>query len=255
MKYIILLIVLVLAASSCDKEIVSTKIVVQSYLSPNNPVVVKLQQVTTENSIEEIPASNADVQIIHNDVSFLLTENAEEPGCYRYIGNELDIVEGDLYQLNVFYKGQHVYAQTRIPLKPQNLQASHFEITSPPTDAFSINLSWENTTDCCFISTNCLNGENPEQKITGLINNAYTPYYLGEPYASESVSISHYVFKYYGMNVIKITSISDEYKKLYDYKETYRNDKVALETNIENGFGIFTGFSSDSVVINVKRPN
>lgn len=254
MKKVFLIILYASLFFSCEEEKFSTKVIVQSYLMPGTPIIVKLNQVNTTNLTDELPASNARVVIFYNNQDFLLDEDLDKPGRYVYNGDNLKILEGAIYSLEIEYYGSIIKAKTKVPIKPMNIKTNFTELIIPSKSSFGLLLSWDKFTEYSIVSIDFLDEVNSSNEIAESLSPDYTPYYLNYPYNLNYLSVSYFDFKYYGKYSIKLTSINDEYKKLYDFRENYRYETQTLATNIENGLGIFTGASSDSILIEIKRP-
>lgn len=254
MNKTLLLFIIALGIFACEKDKFSSKIVVQSYLEPEKPITVKLTRVSTEEYGDELPVNNARVCIIIKGNSHFLNESGNIPGLYIYEGAELIIVEGEKYSLSIVSGEDYIYAETIIPHKPTIMNIESLEYINPSSTSFGIDIVWGNVAEYYMVSIKNKSCEIECEPVPDLENFSYTPYFLVKPYSFNQVNLPYYLFRYYGNYIIKITSVNEEYKKLYDYKEIFRYDKQPLETNIQNGLGIFTGVSSDSIVIKIKKP-
>lgn len=237
---------------SCEKEAYKEpKLIINGILTEGKQAQISVYALFESETPYEQPVKDAEVIIEKRGINYNLEPVDEQPGVYK--NSDLEIMEGELYKLSVFYKGIQAFSETTIPGKPQNLASSTKSLIYPSETEFSFAISWQKQTEFSYLTLNSVS-EFDNEKISIPTNENYTPFYLEQPYQQEIAIFSLSDFKYYGTNTIKIFSINEEYRMLYEYQRLYKFDNPPIETNIINGLGIFTGISYDSINVNVIKP-
>ena len=199
-----------------------------------------------------------------SDSSNQYTLNSIGNGIYQ--NTEL-IVENDKnYRLEIERDGVVISAETYIP-NNKEAETTVTVVALPkielngtigiPTGSFdAIDITWDNSEgDYYYVSIR--NIEIDPEIINE--NDATNGGQLRSSIISEPQISSFYAifprreFSYYGTHQIIVYRVSPEYAALY---ESSGNSTLSLEeppTNIENGFGIFTGASSDTLHLEVVK--
>jgi hypothetical protein len=182
-------------------------------------------------------------------------------GIYQ---NTALLIENDKsYRLEIERDGAIISADTYIPNKKE-AQISVTEVELPkielngtigfPTGSFdAVDITWDNSEgDYYYVSIRNIES-NPEiinENDTGQLRSSI----ISEPQISSFYAIfPRREFSHYGTHEIIVYRVNPEYAALYD---SSGNSTLSLEeppTNIENGFGIFTGASSDTLYLEVIK--
>lgn len=193
---------------------------------------------------------------------------------YTSIGNGIYqntniVIESDKsYRLEFIWEGETVSAETYIPLKKEaQLSTEVVELTKVelgtmgggpiPGETDPIEIAWDNETgDYYYIVVENLE-DNPEyvnDNFATIDGNRPRFVFITEPQISNFYALDpRRELTQYGLHQIIVYRVNPEYAALY---ESSGNSTLSLEqppTNIENGLGIFTGVSSDTLYLNVTK--
>lgn len=187
-------------------------------------------------------------------------------GNGMYQNTELIIENNKNYRLEIERDGAVISAETYIPNKKE-AQISLTEVELPkielnatigiPTGSFNaVEITWDNNEgDYYYISIRNIE-INPEYVNENDAANGRQSRFsiISEPQISNFYAIfPRREFSHYGTHQIIVYRVNPEYAALYD---SSGNSTLSLEeppTNIENGFGIFTGASSDTLYLEVVK--
>ncbi|MEN8230029.1 MAG: hypothetical protein ABFS38_17850, partial [Bacteroidota bacterium] len=81
---------------------------------------------------------------------------------------------------------------------------------------------------------------------------APAPFFRNEPTQGDSYEINPRSFIYFGTHRLVLFQVNPEYAVLYDERDNSSQNLTDPSTTITNGYGIFTGMSSDTLWIEVK---
>jgi hypothetical protein len=274
MKPILSISAIVLFLLSCDNTPISQefsqRIVVQAYLYAGEPVkdfylTELLPYGSDEDSIQKI--NDAQVSVIYNGNEFFLSRG-DEDGHYYYNGTNLNVHEGEEYQLKILYEDVVASASTIVPAPPVNLQISDSAVTfdmTPPTmggdpgqrDTSEIEITWENN-DNSYFYVLIENIDSVQESFfdgTGFPGGNGGPgkfmRRITEPDQTDHYRIRPMELEYYGNFRAKIFRVNQEYADLYQSLNQDSRNLTEPASNITNGLGIFTAFNSDSVFFKV----
>ena len=256
--YILFFLFITLVGCENDLPDPSEKIVLQGFLYANEKVddirLTKLIPYGGQDTVAE-PVNDAFVTIEWRGTDYLLVSKNNE-GYYHYIGNELEILEGESYKIEFDYFGRNTWAETTIPPKPENFRMSGDSIIfSPDTFAFdtlfffvdtvsfdTVNVRWDNPSqDYYFVSVDRLD-QNARKVRTGFFGFDIDFAAFTEPTQSSSYSVGFFEVSHYGPHAISVYRINDEYLDLYENRDQDSRNLKEPPTNVVNGLGIFTGF-------------
>jgi len=275
MKYlnnIILISIFILSFFACEKqniESIETKTaVVEGFLHANQPIdSLKITQSFsyTQLETEVITLDDLDVSISDLNTQYNLTSMGN--GFYQ----NLDVlIEYDkTYRLEFAWEGEIVAAETYIPLKKEaQLSVEVVELEKVelgtmggggmPGEVDPIEITWENNEgDYYYIVIENLE-EDPEyvnENFATVVNGDRPRFvFITEPQISNFYAIdARRELTQYGQHQIIVYRVNPEYAALY---ESSGNSTLSLEqppTNVENGLGIFTGVSSDTLYLEVNE--
>jgi len=268
-KFIYLLAFVLIILESCsynDERIIDTDIaVVESYLLPYQAINVKLSKLylyTEDGETEDEEfISDALVTIITDTGSYLLSY---DESIQKYIGedNNLIAVPDTDYSLEINYNDVILTSSTTVPLKPDSVKLSEEVLViesghlGPGQNEGAITVSWLRP-----------DNQSQYQVIIEYLDEEYDPIFdfmesdaydnfrilSTPPITGDTYNINQRQLIFYGNYQIIIQSINEEYADLYeDIGQSTQNLTQPL-TNIENGFGIFTGVNSDTVQLRVSN--
>ncbi len=239
--------------------------VIESYLQPGNVMNVKLSRQIPFSSAVNYSEDNIDalsVDVTCNNITYPLTAT----GNGQYADSNLIVAEGTKYDLSFTYNKKPVTAYTYIPSKPQNYTESvtQLEITrvsatsGPPTGGFTmpdpVTLSWNNTDGSYYIVV-IENIETTLDPIRDFGTNAPPGNrFKKKPTNATSIEIRANEFQYYGTHRLILYHVLPDYASLYDDNSTSSQNLTNPSTSIINGYGIFTGLNSDTLMLEVREP-
>ncbi len=211
-------------------------LVVEAYIYENKPVEnIKVSLIKQINSsMEEIAVTNAEVYIKSNNSRYKLIESAKL-GYYE-LDFDLPIISGVTYELIVTYNDLEIVGETTIPKSITNLAANKdtIEVTLP-TDF--INVTWQNTPESWYLG---VLSENQAGVTDFPFNN-----FFSIPTQKSLIKITPNDIQTLGKQEFILYGITKEYEDLYRISSSSIGSSNA--GNMSNGFGIFAGFSSDTV--------
>lgn len=209
--------------------------------------------------IEPEPINDAIITISNNGQDFVLSQVTNEPGRYFYDGADLSINIGDSYQLAFEYEDRMISSITTIPNKPNDVLISTDLIEIPEINSLqdlrgfresfqkTIDVSWNNGDGSYFY----LVIENIEDRPSSIDpTDIFGDVGLNFEFTSEPTQeglfqlrpMIHY--SQYGRHKGTIYKVNKEYALLYETSAQDSRDLNEPYTNINNGLGIFSGFSS-----------
>lgn len=209
--------------------------------------------------IEPEPINDAIITISNNGQDFVLSQVTNEPGRYFYDGADLSINIGDSYQLAFEYEDRMISSITTIPNKPNDVLISTDLIEIPEINSLqdlrgfresfqkTIDVSWNNGDGSYFY----LVIENIEDRPSSIDpTDIFGDVGLNFEFTSEPTQeglfqlrpMIHY--SQYGRHKVTIYKVNEEYALLYETSAQDSRDLNEPYTNINNGLGIFSGFSS-----------
>ena len=250
--------------SACQKELMEQELtsdvaVIDAYLiAGTNEVSVKvttLMPFTEDGDANQAPIENLSVSVQRDGVSYDLVETAN--GVYSYSG--LEILPGDSFTLNTAYNGRPITASTTVPSIPVGFSLSENTMYLERIEdgevgqAFfdPLEISWTGdghyflTIEYLESSQDLINGnfadvELPNAKTTQILNG--TGYNLG--------------FRdlfFFGTYRIALHHVNEEYAHLFENINQSTQNLTNPISNIENGWGVFTSYSSDTLYLEINE--
>jgi hypothetical protein len=236
--------------------------VIEAYLEPGNSIVVQvsrqvpfLDNVTY--SADDI--NNLAITITHNDTSYLL----EPLDSGRYTNTQLNLSEGDEFNLSFTFDSRNISAYTYIPAKPANLAQSATKIYVPRMDSLSgppsgtmsnpVEITWDNE-DASYYLMVVENIEETPDPISDF-GDEEPPgnRFRKSPTNSNSEMLRTFDFQYFGKHRIILYHVLPDYATLYEQNSSSSLNLTNPSSSITNGYGIFTGLNSDTLYILVKE--
>lgn len=227
--------------------------VVEAYLIPGQPVdnihVFKMSSFA-DTIISGEGITGLEIHLTVDSVDYFLTEKTDSAGYYYYPGIDLEIETGDSCQLAFEYSGKTISAETVIPENPTNLSLSKTSISVSmgggwgSTQTEPIEVTWDNPDNHYFymVATNIEEDPTP-------VNDEFEdqPTSVGtSPSTSNLLNIVPPQIRYYGTYQLVIFRVNPEFAEMCLYATTHTINLVEPYTNIVNGKGIFTAYTSDT---------
>jgi hypothetical protein len=246
--------------NSCKKnssDYYTAKAIVEAYLTPNQTVSLHLSsEIMYMTSDSAAGLDNLTPIISCNGQSYQLTSSGNG---YYISDTTLHIIEGNTYSLEFIYKGVTVSSSTVIPTKPSGFAASGTSIVvqqfdpnsgTMPTFPDPIELTWNNPNHDYYMIV----VRNIESTLVPTDTaNVNKPAFRTQPTQSNTYKIQPMQFKYYGTHDIILYKLNPEYAALYNDNGSNSLNLTSPESNINNGWGIFTGINADTLQIEVTN--
>jgi len=260
-KHFYSIFLLALSLLSCKKDngfIQANKAVVECFLQPGMPAVVKITREIPYNGDSTL---NYSIQGLNVSISYAgQSYKLKNDSLGYYSSTSFPILPGKDYNLSFNYNGFDVSAKATIPDRPLNVKASASSLTIPvwtggfgssrPTFPDPIQVTWDNPLkDYHYIVIK--NIDTTTTEIAGGFRERR--FFTSTPDQTNSISLNFNRFRYYGKNLILIYKVQSEYVELYNTVETNSQNLSNVPTNIKNGLGIFTGVNiGDSIFVQVQ---
>lgn len=250
---------------SCKKEenseFTDTPII-EAYLKPSDFLNVKIsRQIPFSSNVtySSDDLNNLTLHVITNNQTHIL----KSIGHGEYIDSTLKVSEGDNYNLEFQFNSKKVKAYTYIPTKPVDATQSVTKIYvqridstfGPPTGGMPdpVTITWSNPDNSSYLIV-VENTETTLDPIRDFGTNAPpSNFFRKQPTNGTSEQIRPMEFQYYGMHRIIIYHVLPDYASLYNQNSTSSQNLTNPSTSIINGYGIFTGLSSDTLWLDVKE--
>ncbi|WP_243348476.1 DUF4249 family protein [Parabacteroides sp. FAFU027] len=255
-KHILIALLLPLLFASCEKSNIATAdyngVVVNAFLRAEDSISLKLNRefiIDSDDSTYE-PVNNVAVKVTCDNIAHQLSFNGE--GKYS---SPLIVQAGKTYYLSFTYYNKQVTAQTTVPTKPEGFTGAvdsiHGVVKWTVVDTtYYAKYTWNNPSDLYhYLSIECLDGKTSPINL----NNSVSVIRYLEPIKTTTYSLSDKSFSYYGLHRIVLFKIPDEYAKLYQHYSTNAESLTSPPTNVTNGLGIFTSYSTDTLYLKVYK--
>ncbi len=240
----------------------ANKAVVEGYMIAGSTPTIKITQQLAYSSSDTVvnPINNLNVEITDGEVVFILSNTSD--GIYQ--NNELQVEQSKTYYLRFIYNDKVVDSQTVVPIKPSgftasatSIQVSDFTAGSgggTPNRPEPVTLEWDNPDNDYYLVV----VENAEADPTPIFDDDTTSTrppraFRNSPTQTNLQQLNPMSFSYYGMHRVILYRLNPEYATLY---EDNGNSSLTLVTppgNISGGLGIFTGISSDTIMVRVYK--
>ena len=257
-----LILVALVTSISCKKEIddpdLLNKVVLEGYIFANEPVddihLTQLLRFGGEDTIPQ-PINDADVKIIWKAVSYQLKPSGGDSGYYYYPGNDLQILEGESYRIEIDYFNKLTSGETVVPPPPTgvNLSADTTEFSKiPPFNIYisddSLKVSWDNTNAAYYYVVIKNIDPNPVPLYPGFnFGSLISTFLFTRPTQEDNYEILDYYITHFGKHQVRVYRVNQEYVDLFtslDQDSRTLNEPI---TNMNNGLGVFAAFNSDTV--------
>jgi len=190
-----------------------------------------------------------------------------DSGVYRFESGTEGFKTGSTYNLSFEYKGNTVTSSTVIPVKPSGFTSSSSTVYAtriteddstfhpgPGSMMDEVELTWNND-DLAYHYLMVEYLEDSADYINARLADTEFPFNQATSPTQETYfKIGMQNLRYFGSYRIVLLRVNTEFDDAFTRNGTNSNNLVNPNTNITNGFGLFTGVSSDTVYLEV-RPN
>jgi hypothetical protein len=239
--------------------------VIESYLRPGDCVNLKVSRQIPFSSDVNYSAddiNNLVITVKNRGISHILTPI----GDGIYADSSLIVAEGERYDLSFKYNSKNVSAYTEIPLKPEGFTESAKSISVMRMDSTSVptgggrwemmqplTLKWTNDDGSYYIVVI----ENMEATLDPVRNFGTTNVPFGRfrksPTTASGIEMRPQEFQYFGHHRIILNHVLPDYASLYKETTSSSQNLTNPSSSIVNGYGIFTGLSSDTLYLFVAE--
>lgn len=264
---ILLPLVIIALFAACKKKEVSEFTdtpVIEAYLNPNNYLNVKISRqvpFSSDVTYSSDDINNLSVQMICNNTVYTL----KPIGNGEYMDSSHVVNADATYSLAFTFNSKDVKAYTYIPSRPQTVTQSTTEISIQKIDSTTgrgsggftmpdpIEITWSNP-DRSYYMVLVENTETSPEAIRDFgTGTAPAQVFRKAPSNSSTEEIRSMEFQYFGKTRIILFHVLPDYAALYNQSSTSSQNLSNPSTSIVNGYGIFTGLSSDTLWVNVKK--
>tara|TARA_B100000676_G_scaffold63220_1_gene62657 strand:+ start:14367 stop:15188 length:822 start_codon:yes stop_codon:yes gene_type:complete len=272
MKKILLSLIIVLF--SCDVETpIEDNFVVEAFLFQGEKVDdIKIKKTQLWNSLDSIDSyiSDAEIKLFGAGEEYILSYNSSDE---NYFSNEnIDIVSGDKYGLEVKVGDRIATSETVVPTKPLGLSISESKIIVPPLvlspalpntlrtlfEEARTNVTWDNSSGEYHYLTIKYVGitDDPifDDEIPGQVGDFFSNFSIqSEPTTEGSYNVICMSLQNYGSYMVTLYKINQDYVSLFESEVQDGTELNEPPSNIINAFGIFTAFASDTTFFEIVR--
>lgn len=265
-KFFLLILVPAVFLAGCQKSLIDPESaanvpVVEAYLHCGDSLItVNLFKITPYSVDETSDTTQLSGLPVYLNGHLM---NEASAGIYTMIPDNITIHESETYALSFDFYGKTISATTIIPAKPLNFNISATSVEVARIDsgdmpmgpgAFeTIELTWDNTNnDYHFLAINYM--EATEDYIDGnQIGNDFPKMRNSAPNQDNAFNLTSRDLQFFGTYRIILFTVNKEYAELYENVSSSSNNLTNPVSNINNGWGIFTGINSDTVYLEVKE--
>lgn len=248
---------------SCRKELITpitgdNTAVVESYLKAgDSTILVYISKILPySDDTSEVKEMIHGVNVFVNG-----TQLAEiDSGNYQLqMGNER-VSAGKTYTLEFQYGGNTVSSQTVIPEAPVDFTASASylyvnRITSgtggPPSMMEPVELTWNNSDASYYYLMVKYLEDSPDYINSNAAANNFQFVQSSAPTQESFYKLDQRNISCFGTYRIILYKVNTEFNDVFTKNGTNSNNLVNPNTNITNGFGVFTGMNADTLFLEV----
>ena len=268
-KYIFLITLI-----SCDNEIpIDENFVVEAFLFQGEKVDdIRVKETKLWNSEDSIDTyiENANVKLFGNGDEFVLNYNAVEETYFT--DDEIEIISGNTYGLEVTVGDRTATAETIVPTKPIGIRMTDDRIIVPPlvlslalpnilANLFQnarTNVLWDNQSEESHYLTIKYDGEDEDpifsEEIPGQVGEFFSNFSLqSAPTKDNQYNVICMSLKNYGKYKVTLYKINKDYYSLFENQVQDGTDLNEPPSNVVNAFGIFSAFASDTTSFEIVR--
>ena len=248
-----------LIISGCSKENDNPTFedmpIVEGYLYAGQPLEIKISRqvpyaydaVYSSDNIDSLSVNVFDGNLYYDLIPI---------GDGKYTNTNIDLSQFNTLEVKFKFNNAAVSAKTIIPEKPKNFVSSASTIYVSD-DILTLNnpdeleFSWDNPDASYYF----LLIENMESNPTSIFDNEnisnINQLFKLTPTQSDHYSMKTRRFSYYGNHRIILYHINPDVAALYEESDNTSQNIINPPSEIENGFGIFSGINADTLYVNV----
>jgi hypothetical protein len=183
-----------------------------------------------------------------------------DTGIYKLQLPQLKVVAGTTYNLQFEYGGNVVSSQTIIPDAPIDFKASaSFLYTDRipagsfghPTMTDPIELTWSNPDGSYYYLMVKYLEDTPDYINANMASSDFQFVQSSAPTQESTYRLDQRNLTCFGTYRIILYKVTSEFNDVFTKNGTNSNNLVNPNTNITNGFGVFTGMNSDTLYMEV----
>lgn len=259
---------------SCDNEVpIDENFVIEAFLFQGEVVDdIKIIETKLWNSTDSTTSyiENANVKIYGNGYDYQLNYN---PQIQRYTTNDnIDILSGNTYGLEVTVQDRTATAETIVPTKPIGLKLSEDKIIIPPLflsgalpnilanlyQSARTTVSWENPNDeYHYLTIKYVDDDQDlifSEEFPDALGEFFNNFSLqSEPTKELNYSALCLSLKNYGRYKVTLYKINKDYYSLFENQQQDGHELNEPPSNVINAFGVFSAFASDSIFFEISR--
>ncbi len=260
---VIIIIGFVLSLGACQKDAtsnVASQPVVVSYLTPGQPISVKVyqQKDLTDTANYGALITGLSLQVSDGSKTIALTETAT--GTYTHTDDHF-LIAGKTYTLQFTYNGSTVSASTVMPAKPVNYTASKQLINLPfrtrgnpltgNTDSVAVKFTWSNPDSLYHVLVFKNDDTSP---ASADLNTGRPVNFTLNMKQTATYDMYYRSFNYIGTYRAILYRVNKEYDDFLTTNTNTTSQKLTNPpTNVTNGFGIFTGMQADTITLKLTQ--
>jgi len=221
----------------------------------------------SENTVAP-PINTAQVSLLKAGEKYDLVASAGASGYYHYPSTDLRVEPGDEFQIQVRYQDQWITAVTTVPSPPLDVTISRTTLRLPDFDTMfqmreqgismdslrsmtSVAVNWQQETGALYYVVVKNLEDNPVSSDVQFRGGPRP--FISQPMPVGSYNVNAQMVTHYGRHEVKVYRVNQEYADLYQSRNQDSRDLNEPLTNIENGLGVFSAFSSQSVYFTLEQ--
>jgi hypothetical protein len=243
------------------------EVVVRGYLYAGEPVTdIQLTRTLPLGSqeTEAPPINDAEVSLEKNGATYAFVPSPGDSGYYHYPGTDLTVQAGDVFRIHVRSGGRDIKAETTVPAAPDSVTLSADSLAlsagfGPPGGVFpdttapdslsnpeqSLTVSWKREASALYyVVVECVETDPDSISSWGGFGGGGPGRMVSSPTNENRYRISRSDVSFLGRHRVRVYRINQEYADLYESRQQDSRDLNEPLTNIENGLGVFSAFSS-----------
>lgn len=236
-------------------------VVIRGYLYAGEPVTdIQITSTLPLGSEDNAapPINDADVYLLKKGRRYDLQPSAGDSGYYHYRGDDLSVEAGDVFEIQVVYYDRVTSGKTVVPPAPDGVAVSPdtffvsednlFPFWRRGTDAAAnaLLVTWTPDPSSLFYIAIENVGSDPDSIAIDGPTGGMKRRFVSEPTNSSEYPIQLPQLSHYGKHLVRVYRVNQEYADLYESRQQDSRDLNEPLTNVENGLGVFSAFSSDS---------
>ncbi len=253
---------------SCQVEKLDTEIsdhvpVVEGYLVAGKKIELKVSELVTysEETTEDVfPLSGLEIILSAGNENYAMVES-EIPGTYISEIDSLKAMANSSYAITFLSAGDTISAASTVPGKPVSFSISDNVIAMQRIEEGSsmgglpsfesASLDWNNSDESYHIVSVEYMESDIDYINANMVDQELPTTSTSNPIVLPGHDLTMRNLFYFGTYRIVLFKINQEYADLYETISQSSNNLTSPLTNINNGWGIFTGVNADTLYLEV----